>query len=126
MPQVDWMDVTGSSRIVCWPPCDEPPKSTPVAAPSSITIIVQPVGRRGCVKWPALIPGTSVIDPAGAKLAPFFGRCARAASPITGYAVASPSVAAARLLNCRRLILDIPVLLWKFQSVIPISGPVIH
>ncbi len=45
MPQVDWMDVTGSSRIVCCPPWDEPPKSTPVAAPSSMTIIVQPVGR---------------------------------------------------------------------------------
>src|ERR1700730_552049 len=99
MPQVDWMEVTGSSRIVCCPPWDDPPKSTPVAAPSSMTIMVQPVGRLGCVKWPALIPGTSVRDPADGKPAPLFSRCADAAWLIAGCANAKPNEAAARLLN---------------------------
>jgi hypothetical protein len=37
--------------------------STPPTAPSSQIITVHPVGFRGSVKWPTLIPATSVIVP---------------------------------------------------------------
>src|SRR5262245_15352895 len=53
--------LTGSSRSVSRVPGAAPRTSTPATAPSSVIMTVQPVGLRESVKWPTLIPATSVI-----------------------------------------------------------------
>src|SRR5713226_8428666 len=54
----------GLSRSVSRVPGAAPRTSTPATAPSSVRITVQPVGLRVSVKWPTLMPATSVIEPA--------------------------------------------------------------
>ena len=52
--------LTGSSSSVSRVPGEAPRTSTPATAPSRAITTVQPVGRRGSVKWPTSRPATAV------------------------------------------------------------------
>src|SRR5437773_121300 len=55
----------GFKRSVSRVPGAPPRTSTPAVAPASARMTVHPVGRRGSVKCPILIPATSQIQPDG-------------------------------------------------------------
>src|SRR5271168_3295478 len=57
----------GLSRSVSRVPGAEPRTSTPAVAPASHRMTVHPVGRALSVKWPTLIPPTSVRLPGGSQ-----------------------------------------------------------
>ena len=63
---------SGESKSVSRVPGAAPRTSTPPTAPFGVRITVQPVGRRVSVKWPTLMPGTSVMAPMQVSLSARF------------------------------------------------------
>ena len=54
---------SGDSRSVSRVPGAPPRTSTPATAPAPHSTTLQPVGRRGSVKWPTVRPAMSQIEP---------------------------------------------------------------